>query len=224
MRLAFCLFLTFLVAACGVVHGKGGGDVLVIGDSVLAWNRLSGQDAGRQIEAALDRRVVSRATPGARLLAGRVAAIGVLSIPGQLSGRWNWVVINGGANDLGLRCNCGPCSDEIDALIASQGGGGAIPELITRARAGGAQVLWVGYYNAPESRGFRGCRPALDEVERRIAALAARRPGVHFIDLDDVLDPTQAGLLAQDRTHPSPVGSALIGRFIAEKIAGHTAP
>lgn len=219
LPLVLSLSLSLLLSACGAIPRQSGGDILMIGDSVLAWNRLSGRDAGSQLEDALGRKVVSRAVPGARLEAGPLAAFGGLSIPGQLAGRWNWVVMNGGANDLAALCGCGDCDGRIDALIAPDGDTGAIPDLIAKARAGGAQVLWLGYHDAPASRSFRGCRPALVEIERRIDRLATIREGVHFIDLEDVLDPAAPGVLASDRTHPGPDGSALIGRFVAAEIA-----
>ena len=225
MRAALVLSLLLFATACGLVPRQSGGDILVIGDSVLAWNRFSGQDAGRQIANALGRDVVSRAAPGARIEAGGLGTLGGLSISDQLSGSWNWVVMNGGANDLATRCGCGPCGDQIDRLISADGAQGAIPQLIARARASGAQVLWAGYYVAPSSGSFKGCRPALVEIERRIARLAAAADGLHFADIEDVLDPSVTpGLLAADRTHPSPAGSAVMGGFLAATIAAHSGP
>ncbi|MBQ2259776.1 MAG: SGNH/GDSL hydrolase family protein [Loktanella sp.] len=220
MRWFFILVLVLHLTACGIAPRQSGGDILVIGDSVLAWNRTSGQDVGHVIGAALGRDVVSRAALGARLRSGGLGALGGLSIPDQLSaGPWNWVVMNGGANDLGFACGCTQCDDEIDQLIAPAAQNGAIPDLIARARATGARVLWVGYYEAPTSRSFQGCRPGLVELERRIAIYAGAKEGVYFIDAEDVLDPAVPALLASDRTHPSAAGSALIGRFIAREIA-----
>lgn len=127
--------------------------------------------------------------------------------------------MNGGANDLGFSCGCNRCDAEIDLLISENATTGAIPDLIARARAQGAKVLWAGYYRAPGSRSFSGCRPGLVELERRIAMHAGAKEGVFFIDTEDVLDPAKSGLLASDRTHPSVEGSALIGRFLAREIA-----
>jgi lysophospholipase L1-like esterase len=214
MRTFFVVCLLLLTASCGPAPQQRRGDILLIGDSVMAWNRLSGADIGRAIETELDRDVVNRAALGARVRAG------ARSIPDQLSaGPWNWVVINGGANDLGLSCGCTRCDGEIDLLISADATTGAIPDLIARARAQGAQVLWMGYYQAPDSRSFKGCRPGLVEIERRIARHAATRDGVFFLDAEDVMDPTNPGLLAWDRTHPSVAGSAVIGRYLAGVIA-----
>lgn len=197
-----------------------GGDILIIGDSVMAWNRPAGADIGRAIEAELDSDVVNRAYLGAQIRAGDLSAVGGLSIPDQLAaGPWNWIVMNGGANDLGFSCGCTRCDGEIELLISEDATTGAIPDLIAQARAQGAKVLWAGYYRAPDTRSFRGCRPGLVELERRIAIYAKSREGVFFVDTEDVLDPAQPGLLDTDRTHPSVEGSALIGRFLAREIA-----
>lgn len=223
MRCIPVLALALLMAACGVGPRQSGGDILVTGDSVLAWNRASGQDAGRVIATTLGRDVVSRATLGARLQAGGLARLGGFSIADQLSaGPWNWVVINGGANDLAASCGCTGCDAVIDSLITMNADRGVIPDIVSRARATGAQVIWVGYYDAPLSRTFAGCRPALVEIERRIARFAQANQGVYFIDSEDVLDGTDAALLAPDRTHPGAAGSAQIGRFVAQQIAANT--
>jgi acyl-CoA thioesterase-1 len=223
--IAFCLLM--FTASCGLTPQQQGGEILVIGDSVMAWNRFSGADIGSAIEAELDRDVVNRAALGARIRtvgpgAGGLGAFGGRSIPDQLSaGPWTWIVMNGGANDLGLSCGCTRCDGEIDLLISKDATTGAIPDLIARARAQGAQVLWVGYYPAPDSRSFSGCRPGLVELERRIARHAATKEGVFFLDAEDVIDPANASLLASDRTHPSAEGSAVIGRYLAREIAEH---
>lgn len=220
MRTLFVLSLLTLFAACGLAPKQMGGDILVVGDSVLAWNRSSSEDVGSVIGSDLGRKVVSRATFGARIRAGSLGALGGLSISRQLSaGPWDWIVINGGANDLGA-CGCTRCANEIDLLISADGTAGAIPELIAMAKRQGARVLWVGYYQAPESNSFGGCRPGLVELERRIAIHARSQEGVTFVDSEDVFDPTDTSLFSGDQTHPSAAGSAVIGRFLAQQIAG----
>lgn len=116
------------------------------------------------------------------------------------------MVLNGGANDLAALCGCGDCDGRIGALMVPDGDAGTIPDLISKAGAGGAVVLWLGYRDASASRSFRGCRPALVEIERRIAP-------------EDAPDPAAPGVLALDRTHPGPDGSTLIRRLVAAQIA-----
>lgn len=219
MRFWVGFSVLMMVAACGLAPQQRAGDILVIGDSVLAWNKGSGADVGQVIAAELGREVVSRAALGARIEAGAGAALLGLRIPDQLSpGPWNWVVMNGGANDLRAACGCTACDAEIDRLISADGTGGAIPRLIAAARSQGAQVLWMGYYQAPMSGAFAACRPALVEIERRIARHARARNGVVFVDAEEALDPADPALLASDRTHPSPAGSRVIGEYLARTI------
>jgi lysophospholipase L1-like esterase len=211
------LFVTIL-ASCAPTPRQDT-DIVVIGDSVMAWNRSDGRDIGSVIAAELQRPVLSRANFGAQVRAGNGASLLRLSIPDQLpEGPWNWVVMNGGANDLGFSCGCTRCAGEIEALISPDGQVGAIPDLISRAQAQGARVLWLGYYRAPETRSFEGCRPGLVEIERRIARLAATRAGVFFLDAEDVLDPPLPEHFDRDRTHPSALGSSLIGAAMADLI------
>ncbi|WP_294619244.1 SGNH/GDSL hydrolase family protein [uncultured Roseovarius sp.] len=219
MRLFATLILITTLSACTPGAPRSGGDILMIGDSVLAWNRTSGRDVGTALGASLDRTVTNRATPGAQIRKrGFASALG-LGIPDQLVMRpWNWVVMNGGANDLGFTCGCTRCDGVIEALISRDGTTGDIPTLINRARSTGAKVLWMGYYRAPNSGSFQGCRPGLVEIERRVARLARTSSGVFFVDSEDVIAPRDPSLYAADATHPSPKGSAVIGQYLAQTI------
>ncbi|MGA9410598.1 MAG: SGNH/GDSL hydrolase family protein [Roseobacter sp.] len=207
-----------LVAGCVHIPSQQD-DIVVIGDSVMAWNRAEGRDVGSVIGAKLNRPVLNRAAFGAQIRANSFARLLGLSIPAQLPpGRWNWVVANGGANDLGSTCGCTNCDDAIDTLISGDGQTGYIPDLITQALAQNAQVLWLGYYRAPETTSFEGCRPGLVEIERRIAWLAGSDDRVFFLDAETFFNPLKPALLDRDKTHPSVEGSALIGRKIVEVI------
>lgn len=219
MRLFATLILITILAACTPGAPRSGGDILMIGDSVLAWNRTSGRDVGTALGESLDRTVTNRATPGAQIRKrGFASAVG-LGISDQLVVQpWNWVVMNGGANDLGFTCGCTRCDGVINALMSRDGTSGEIATLINRARGTGAKVLWMGYYRAPNSRTFQGCRPWLVELERRIARFAQTTPGVVFIDSEDVIAPRDPSLYASDATHPSPKGSAVIGQYLAQTI------
>lgn len=219
MRIFIFALFSSVVAACTSAPPQEGG-ILVVGDLVMAWNRAEGGDVGSVISAELDRTVVNRAAFGAQIRANRFAGLLGLSIPDQLPpGRWDWVVANGGANDLGLSCGCTLCEDEIDALISSDGQTGSIPNLIEGARARDAQVIWLGYYKAPETKSFEGCRPGLVEIERRVARFARSNDGVFFLDAETFFDPPLPELFDTDKTHPSAKGSALIGQEIARIIA-----
>lgn len=213
--IALCVLA--LLAGCGLAPQQKSGDILVIGDSVMAWNQGT---IGQVIASELDRDVVSLAALGARVRASTAASLVGLSIPGQLSGgKWNWIVMDGGANDLVGSCGCTRCDEVVEGLISSDGTAGAIPDLVAKARQTGAQVLWMGYYQAPASPSFKNCRAGLVEMERRIETYANAHDGVHFVDAEDVFDPADPALLSSDRTHPSRKGSTIIGTFLARAIA-----
>ncbi len=206
------------LAACTDVAPSRGGDILVLGDSVMAWNGTAA--IPDVIGSTLDRQVISKAVPGAQFdndaaLAGAVGFDIQRQFPG---GRWNWIVLNGGANDFSADCGCGACGASLNALIGTDGTG-AVPSFIARLQATtGAQVLWMGYYKGNGKGSFEGCRDDLVEMERRIARLAAGREGVHFVDAEDVIDPDDATQFAPDNNHPSVKGSALIGAYLAQAI------
>ncbi len=222
MRFLMAVWFFTIVGACAR-EAWDGGDILVIGDSVMVWNRGEDSDVGSVIASELSRKVVNRAAFGAQIGANDFASIFGLNIPDQLApGQWNWVVANGAANDLGFSCGCTRCDREINKLISSDGKSGDIPNLIEKAQARGARVLWLGYYEAPETTSFEGCRPGLVEIERRIELFAQSNKALFFLDAEDVFDPPVRELFDKDRTHPSAKGSKLIGERIAEVIDEET--
>ena len=211
-------FLTSLTA-CTDTAPRGGGDILVLGDSIMAWN--GGRSIPDVIANQTGRSVTSRAVPGAQFDNGSTIASAVgFDIQQQFpGGRWNWVVVNGGANDLSADCGCGACGASVNALIAPDGQSGSIPAFLQRLRAQtGAQVMWMGYYAGSGTGSFAGCRDDLVEIESRIATFAAGRPGIHFVDSEDVIDRGDRGLFAGDNVHPSARGSAWIGAYLAQEI------
>jgi lysophospholipase L1-like esterase len=207
--------------SCGDTAPREGGDILVLGDSVLAWNSSSNASIPDVISRTLDRDVVSKAVPGAQFdNASSIAGAVGFDIQRQLpSGLWNWVVINGGANDLGSDCGCGACGPVVDGLIGADATSGAIPAFIKRVqRTTGGQVVWMGYYAGSGQGSFAGCRDDLVELEKRIARFATASPRVSFVDAEDVIDRKDRSQFAGDNTHPSAKGSALIGTYLAQHI------
>lgn len=215
------LLSVMLVASCTDVAPRGGGDILVLGDSVMAWNSASNASIGDALSTQLAQSVTSKAVPGAQFdNNSRVAGAVGFDVRRQMQpGRWNWVVMNGGANDLAADCDCGACGASVDALIAADGRSGAVPDFIRSVRQqSGAAVLWMGYYAGSGTGSFAGCRDDLVEIEARIARFAAGQPGVHFSDAEAVIDRSDPTLFAPDNIHPSPKGSALIAAHLAESI------
>ncbi|MEP2954365.1 MAG: SGNH/GDSL hydrolase family protein [Sulfitobacter sp.] len=218
-RILAVLAIVTGLSACTDTAPRGGGDILVLGDSIMAWN--GGRSIPDVIANQTGRSVTSRAVPGAQFDNGSTIASAVgFDIQQQFpGGRWNWVVVNGGANDLSADCGCGACGASVNALIAPDGQSGSIPAFLQRLRAQtGAQVMWMGYYAGSGSGSFAGCRDDLVEIESRIATFAAGRPGIHFVDSEDVIDRGDRGLFAGDNVHPSARGSARIGAYLAQEI------
>jgi len=210
--------LILLLAACGTSAPPDRGAVLAIGDSILAWN---GRDGIPEVAAAgLGRPVVDASVPGARLLQDRpvLAALG-LDIRRQWAanrGRWAWVILDGGGNDLRGVCRTPGEAAALDALIAPDLTG-TIPTLIADIRATGSPVAFVGYYDgaAAEPTGFTPCQSAFDAINVRMVRLASGDAGLVFVDAGDVIDPARRELYARDLIHPAPEASRLIGEALA---------
>ncbi|MBE0454301.1 MAG: SGNH/GDSL hydrolase family protein [Roseovarius sp.] len=193
-----------------------------MGDSLFAMHKLAGQSVGATLRSTLAEPVVDNSIAGARFfyklpISG---AIG-LSIPKQhRGGSWDWVVLNGGGNDLWLGCGCSRCERRMDRLISENGRRGAIPGLVSRLRQSGAQVIYVGYLRTPGVNSpIEHCVDEGDEMDARMARLAALDQGVHFVPLADMVPHGDLSYHAMDRIHPSMKASRAIGLRIARLIA-----
>ncbi|MBZ4022869.1 hypothetical protein CKO11_10395 [Rhodobacter sp. TJ_12] len=195
-------------------------DILVMGDSLFAVNGLQGRSVAKELRRLLPGEVVrDRSKMGASYLYPLpvTGALG-MSIPKQYrQGDWDWVVLNGGGNDVLWNCGCGRCARFLDKLITRDGRGGAIADQVAQLRATGARVLFVGYlrsngFNSPVEK----CGRTGDEMDRRLARMAKADVGVVFVSLADLVPKGDTSFYAQDRIHPSPKGS----RAIAARIAG----
>ncbi len=223
IRRVFCaLAALFLLVGCvEPVPSDGEARIMAMGDSLMAWNSPSGRSVSDALEARLGQPVIDRSVSGASYLyplpiSGRLG----LRIERQfVEGSWDWVVLNGGGNDLWLGCGCGRCARQLERLINADGTRGAIPELVARIRARGTRVAYVGYLRTP---GFRspveGCVTIGNALEGRIAALAARDPGVVFLSNADLVPNGDRSFHDSDLLHPSPKGSAAIAERLASVI------
>lgn len=204
---------TFLLAAC-VEESLPEAEILAIGDSVIWWNSGSEAAIADVIADDLGVRVANAAIPGARVLAGSE------NIPGQYqSGPWEWVVLDGGANDLGGSCGTARADAVLDLLITQDLTNGAMPRLLARVRGDGPQVVIMGYYFLPEeTQDFAGCTGVFTALNSRLEAYADQTAGVYFTPASAVIDPDNPAHFDRDGVHPSPLGSRLIGRQIATQI------
>ncbi|MDE4132913.1 SGNH/GDSL hydrolase family protein [Phaeobacter sp. QD34_3] len=216
------LFALFSLIGCGEAPArKPEARILVMGDSMLAWNGGTGQAVSDAIEDALKEPVVDRSVIGARMIypLPLTGAAG-LNIRKQFrAGDWDWIVVNGGGNDLWLGCGCIACARKLDRLAAEDAQSGAIPDLMRKLRETGARVIYTGYLRSP-GRGspIDHCKTDGQELDRRIALLAEDTEGLFFLSLDGLVPHGDLSFHAVDRIHPSIRGSAAIGDKIATLI------
>ncbi|MEZ5716454.1 MAG: SGNH/GDSL hydrolase family protein [Paracoccaceae bacterium] len=200
--------------------------MLVLGDSLLASHAISGRAVGNRLSHMLKTPVEDHSVAGARMIYNLpiTGAMG-LSIPKQWrGGDWDWVVLNGGGNDLWLGCGCqeDDCKHKMNRLIAENGRKGAIPGLVSKIRKSGARVIIVGYLRSPGfSSPIESCKDEGDELEARISRLADLDPGITFQTLTDLVPEGDLSFHAADRIHPSLKGSAAIAGRLARIIAKH---
>ncbi|OIQ28687.1 MAG: GDSL family lipase [Alphaproteobacteria bacterium MedPE-SWcel] len=222
--LTLTLALT-LLSACGdaVPPASERARILAMGDSLLAWNGLSGQSIPDVVERSLKEPVVDRSVIGARMIYRLpISGAAGLSIPKQYRpGPWDWVILNGGGNDLWFGCGCGMCAQKLDKLLREDGRGGAIAEVVQRIRRGGARVVYVGYLRSPgRSSPIEACKDEGDALDARVALLAERDEGVYFLSLADLVPHRDLSFHAADRVHPSLKAGRVIGQRIAAIIRG----
>ena len=192
--------------------------VLAIGDSLMAAHSISGRSVAGQLRRLLRLDVTDRSVVGARMIYKLpISGAMGLSIPAQFRGDgWDWVVMTGGGNDLWLGCGCNRCERRMDRLIAPDGSKGEIPKLMARALKSGAQVIYVGYLRSPGIiTPIESCKDEGDELEARVAQLAERVEGIHYLSLQDLVPSGDTSYLAIDGIHPSLKAS----RAIAERVA-----
>ena len=195
--------------------------ILAMGDSLMAWHAGSGGAIPDVIGSRLGSRVTSRAVSGARVIY-RLPLSGAagLSIAGQYrEGDWDWVVMNGGGNDLLFGCGCLACARRMDRLISADGRSGAIPDMVARARAGRARVVYLGYLRSPGvGSPIEHCRDEGDELDARLARMARSMQGVYFLPLSGLVPYGDRSYHAADMIHPSRKASREIGRMVADLI------
>lgn len=220
MRFLF-LVLFLGLAGCGepvsrqspdLLGNVGPARVLAMGDSLMSWNRTQGGSVADNVERFLGAPVIDRSIPAAVVMRGLPG----LNIPEQfVPGQWDWVILNGGGNDLLLGCGCAVCKRRLDRMVSHSGSAGAIPELVGKIRETGAQVIYVGYLRSP-GRGspIEHCRDEGDALEARIARMSASDPGVHFVSIADLVPHGDLSFHAADRIHPSRKASAAIAQRV----------
>jgi lysophospholipase L1-like esterase len=211
--------LFLLLSACTeTVSRDAPARILAMGDSMLAVHGAKGKSVSHAVERALGEDVIDRSVMGAKYFyALPISGSAGLNIRKQyVDGKWDWVVLNGGGNDIWFGCGCGRCDTRIERLISTDGTRGTIPGFVSDLRAKGSQVILVGYLRTPGvTSPIEGCRDEGDEMDRRLSRLAKLDRGVHFLSLADVVPHGDRSYHTADLIHPSAKGSTEIGKRVA---------
>ncbi|MBL4768332.1 MAG: SGNH/GDSL hydrolase family protein [Rhodobacteraceae bacterium] len=225
-RIIQLIFLaSFLVGCAEQVAREPNSRILAMGDSLMAWNSDTNRSISHAIETDLKEPVVDRSVVSARMLWNLpiTGALG-LSIPKQFrSGSWDWIVLNGGGNDLWLGCACSFCEKTLNRLMSRDGKTGRIADLITNLRSTGAQVVYVGYIRSPGvGSPIEYCKNEGAELERRISKFSAMDDGVHHLSNADLVPFGDRTYHSFDMIHPSAKASRKIGERVARTIRAHS--
>ncbi|WP_342588808.1 SGNH/GDSL hydrolase family protein [Roseovarius aestuariivivens] len=195
--------------------------ILLMGDSMMSVHGMTGASVSHAVEKRLREPVVDRSVAGARFLYKLpISGAAGMNITKQYrAGNWDWVILNGGGNDILFGCGCGLCGHKIDRLISEDGRKGVIPGFISKLRQDGAQVLFVGYMRTPGvTSPIEHCVDEGREMDARLARLAELDRGVHFLSLEGLVPNGDRSFHALDLIHPSAKGSDAIGARIVTEI------
>jgi len=192
--------------------------ILAIGDSLMAWNSVAQASVPDALEKGLGEPVVDRSVSAAWMQTssdpnGKPRS----GVQAQyIQGDWDWVVVNGGGNDLLMGCGCNWCDATLNTLISSDGRSGQIPNFLRNIRDDGAHVVYFGYLRSPNLiTPIEACKSDGDELETRIAKLAKHEDRITFVSMQDIVPPNDASYFAFDLIHPSPKASRMIGQRLA---------
>nr|WP_299284479.1 SGNH/GDSL hydrolase family protein [uncultured Tateyamaria sp.] len=226
MRIWLSVLALLVLAGCTEsVSRNANARVLMMGDSMFAIHGASRKSVAHQLEARLGEPVVDRSVSGAQYL----YALPISGSLGLRIGRqyqasdWDWVIVNGGGNDLWLTCGCRACNAKLDRLISADGKTGEIVDVVSTARAGGAKVVYAGYLRTPGvPSSIDHCKAYGDALEARLARMAARDGGIWFVSMADLVPNGDRSFHGPDLIHPSHKGSAAIAARIAAAIKAAT--
>ena len=211
--------LALILAQAAPASAREKMNVLVMGDSFMTSNGSNGNAVPNVLARDLGAKVKSTAVTGARF-GYKMPITGALgfNISKQFrDGNWDYVVMNGGGNDLWLGCGCMRCKKRLNRLISADGTTGQIPTAVRRARQTGAQVIYVGYLRSPGlGSPIEHCKKVGAALEARIAVMAKQDVGISFVSLADMVPHGDSSFHGSDMIHPSPKGSiAATQRIVA---------
>merc|ERR1719321_1232406 len=192
------------------------GRYIAIGDSMMAANKRVGKSISEVMAKKLGISGEDNAQGGAAVLQAKG---GRPPIPDQyVATNWEYVIMNGGINDLGGKCGNG---DEgmavVDQIVSADASSGAFVDIVNQAQGYGSQVVLVSYpFPVMPQKGYWRCEREVLELTRRYRLLAEGRDGVGMVDSSDYMIAGDAIFFADDGSHPSETGSEVVGLAVAE--------
>jgi lysophospholipase L1-like esterase len=214
--------LIFLLTGCQETADVGTkARILSMGDSLTAWNSSTKGSIPHVIEAQLGEIVIDRSVSGARMIYKLPVsgAVGLNITKQYIKSDWDWVILNGGGNDLLVGCGCFACNGRINRMISEDGRRGVIPKLVSKIRASGAKVIYFGYMRSPGINTLiEHCKDEADLFEGRIEKMAERDKGIFFASMRTIVPHGDKSYFDLDLIHPSSRGSSAIGKKIANII------
>ncbi len=218
----FALVFILLGATAPAMSGTDSGPrILAMGHSLMASHSISGRSIAHAVSKSLGQPVVNRSVVGARMIYRLpiTGAMGLSIVKQYRPGKWDWIILNGGGNDLWFGCGCARCDRKINKLISKDGRRGEIPRLLSRIRQDGAHVIYIGYLRTPGvTSPIEHCSDEGNELESRIARLAQLDRGITFLSLAQLVPSGDRSYHTIDMIHPSLKASAEIGRMVADII------
>ena len=197
--------------------------ILAIGDSIFD-SVPGGQDIPEVLGRELNINVLNNAHGGAQLVLEQDEQNewgAMMDIRNQyITGDWDWIVMDGGGNDLNDDCSCGECDAVLNEIITADGQSGALPEAVQQMATGDTKIMFMMYYNLPEGAefGFNRCEEWHQTYEDRLRRMGEGNQSVFIVDASDVVKATDLQYFQEDLVHPSQEGAEVLGAYLAEKI------
>jgi lysophospholipase L1-like esterase len=191
--------------------------ILAIGDSYFNFHSDIQQSIPDEIGKTLQLRIYNQSVSGAEISGGKQ----VIDIKDQyIHGNWDWVIMNGGGNDIHEKCACTTCENVLNELINLDGTEGEIPNLIDQMHLFGNKVVFMTYPQLPQDTtfGLGQCGDEFNELRSRINKLALNIDSFWLVNADDIIPAGDASFFLNDKTHPSGKATKAIGKYIAQKI------
>ena len=208
-------FLSLFFVGCGDVD-RGSleqASILAIGDSIFEWHIWNQKSVPEHLDSDLGT-VYNAALSGAMIT--EEISSGVLNQ--YKEGDWDWVVMDGGGNDLNDLCLCDDCSEVQDQIEL------AYQDFLQDRIDDGQQVLIWGYYGLPKNAkfGFDECVDDFEELSRRQKKLSEMDDRIVFVDGKEKITGEDKSYFYFDRVHPSKKGTSTIGEQISKAMRDHS--